>query len=444
MVDSGNTTAFNITIPGSNVHRDIRLDIREKLTYISPVVLMHGKGGLYDGLMSEGSEKVTIRSQGVSSPIFRWTEFDPTKVRKGTLVTFGGVNTTATAMEVNDGSIVKAKDILYFFDTKESVRVTAVSGADLTVTRAYGAKVADSGNYPAGLTADSGTTIAENAPFLNLGPAMEQGSTNRDTTFNSVTLREGATQILRGDVSITRTALAQEKTSQSKAVLYAERQKQVALDMIIAMEYQFFFGKLNRSSSGRINTASSAITVEDNGSPVTTTDGIFNVIRQYASANEISSTALTGAGNDLSVDKLEEIAFKLSQRPGNKVLFCGNKVKRRVQKLAQATGQLNQTFEGASGKFGKRIKGYVAAFGDLMFNYHPLFDEDDTLEATILAVNMDAIKLVHLEGGQLQFVPNAQANNYDGKAGYFIGEHGFCIAHAKEHFIFKDFTSLGV
>lgn len=440
MVTSGNAAPLTTTIPGNLGNFDLRLNIRSGLKYISPLVLFSGKGGSYDGNLSPATKSVTLKSMAVSTPNFRWHEFDAQKTRTGTFT--GSYTDTATTLTVNSTAALGVNCIIKNGITEENMLISQIiSSTQIKVVRAFGSVVADNTVTPAGLTRDTAAASdGSSDPWIYVTVAMEQGSTNHDSIFNSPTIREGATQILRKDISIDGTTLAQEKTTLTKDTMYKARQEQALLEAFVDLEYAAFFGKMIRSSNyGAIGA------VTFNGKNITASDGIFNTINQYASGNVISATALGAAGNTITVAKLDQISFKLSQRPGNHVIFVGEKIKREIQYLATlASGGFRLNVEsGSKGTdFNAKVNNYIGSFGNLSFNYHPLMDLTPKLEATMLAVNTDCLYLVHLDGRAISWHDNAEDPAFDGVAGYYLGEHGIVVSHAKEHFIFNEFTDL--
>jgi hypothetical protein len=436
---SGNATPLTTTIPGSLGNFDLRLNIRSGIKYISPLLLFAGKGGSYDGNLSPASTKVTLKSMSVSTPNFRWIEFNPVKTRVGTFN--GSYSSSATTLTVTSSAELAVNDVLRNDKTRENMLVIQVpSSTTIVVQRAFGAYVSTGTTNPAGLTRD--TAVGSNGasdPYIKIGTAMEQGSTNKDSKFNDPTMREGSTQICRRDVSIDGTTEAQEKTSLTKDTLYKNRKEQNLLDIFTDLEYTAFFGKMLRSSN-----YGTTFTTTFNGKNITASDGIFNSIYTYASANVISATALSGAGNDLTMKKMDDISFRLSQRPGKHVLFCGNDVKRTIQDLLN-TASVFQINIGAKDKevdLMAKVNNYIGSFGNLNFIYHPIFDLTADLKNQILAVNTEGLHLVHLEGRDLKWKDNAEDPAFDGKSGYFLGEHGVIVSHASEHFLFNEFTDL--
>lgn len=440
---SGNSTPLTVTIPGNLGNFDLRLNIRSGVKYISNLILLAGKAGEYEGNLSPASKKVTLQSMSVSTPNFRWTEFNPQKVRNGT---FGSYTDVATTITVNSSTNLEVNDVIRNDTTGENMLISQIIDATtIKVVRAFGSFITsgDEEVYPAGLDRDTALASSTSSdPWIKVTTAMEHGSTNRNTKFNNPTVREGSTQIIRKDTSIDGTTLAQEKTSLTKDTLYRSRKEQALLEAFTDLEYTAFFGKMIRSSNyGAIGA------VTFNGKNITASDGIFNVITKYASSNIISTTALAGAGNDVTIKKLDEISFKLSQRPGNHVIFCGNKFKRAVQNLATAVNsgfRLNIDSGAKSSDLMTKVNNYIGSFGNLSFVYHPIFDTTAKLEATILAVNTEALMLVHLKDRVLTWHDNAQDPAFDGEAGFYLGEHGVIVSHAEEHFIFNEFTNLGV
>ena len=444
MVTSGNTTALETNFPGHLGHYDLRLDIPAVIDRISPLLATFGMlSNKYKGDLGPASEQVTFRSVAVGDAAYRWTEFDPTKNRLTAINNGAGYNTTVTSIVVDSAADIKANYLIVNTRTREVMKVTNVSSNTLTVIRGWGATVATATSYPAGLNSVAGVAMLDDDVIRIMGPAVQQFSTNVDSSYNTETVREGATQILRRDISISGTRYEQEKSSKLKTDTFKERKAQATLDIFEDLENCFFFGKLMRTAnSGNLGS------VAQDGNNLTTTDGIFHVISAYASENINNANTLgvsdTSGGQNVNIDKLDDMTFILSRRPGDRTNFISSDMKKAIQKLNNASNGYRFPLTSDKHDLSSRVDGYIGSHGKIRFNVHPIYDEDTTTGATVTSVSMKNIKMTHVNNRVVKPYDNSEENNRDGKASYVLGEHGLCIAHAKTHFQFDNFTALGV
>lgn len=448
MTTTSNSSPLETSFPGNLGHFDLVLDLPSVLPRISPLLLFFGQvSDEYKGQMSPGSEKITIQTTAVSSPDFRWLEFD-SEITDTTAVD-GAHNDSVTDITVDDSSVAKPGDLIRNLNTGEVIYVSAVPDAtSLTVTRAWGATVATNTSYPSGLNSVAAVAMSDNDDLLVLGPAMEQFSSNRDTTLNDETQREGATQIIRRDIAISGSRLEQERNTRDKDSTFSKRKAQATVQAFEDLEKIAIFGKLKRTA-----TSGTVGTVQANSNNLTTTDGYLHVISAYASGNIQNANTLSVAdssgGQNLTLDKLDDIAGIIADRgdPSKYINFCSKDFKKAFQKILTGASNaftLNVNMGQKETDVGSKARGYIGQYGEMNFVEHPLYNKNATLKATLNCLNRDMIKLVHLNNRAVQWKDESQDPSQDGKAAYVIGEHGVCVAHAKTHFQFDNFTALGV
>ena len=448
MTTTSNSSPLETTFPGNLGHFDLVLDIPSVLPRISPLLLFFGEvSNEYKGNMSPGSEQIVLKSTAVSSPDFRWLEFD-SAITDTTQVN-GAHNNSTTDITVDDSSVVTVGDLVRNLQTGEVLYVSAIPDAtSLTVTRGWGATVATNTSYPSGLNSVTAAAMSDNDDLLVLGPAMEQFSNNRTTTLNDETQREGATQIIRRDIAISGSRLEQERNTRDKDSTFNKRKAQATVQMFEDLEKVAIFGKLKRTA-----TSGTVGTVQNNSNNLTTTDGYLHVISAYASANVQNANTLSvsdaSGGQNLTIDKLDDIAGIIADRgdPSRYINFCSKDYKKAFQKILTGASNaftLNVEMGAKETDVGSKARGYIGQYGEMSFVEHPLYNKNDTMKATLNCLNRDMVKLVHLNNRAVHWVDESQDPSEDGKAAYAIGEHGVCIAHAKSHFQFDNFTALGV
>lgn len=449
MVTSGGASPLQTDFQGGLTHSDLLLDIPSVLPRLSPVLALFSKiDSQYKGELSPASEAVSLESLAVPNNIFRWLEFDAERSKVTQINNGAGYADSATSIVVDSAANIKLYDLIVADRTREVMRVTGISGNTLTVTRGWGGDSSAATSYPITLAAvGNAAALVDNDYIRIVGSALAHASTNRDSEFNADTSRVGSTQIIRRDVKISGTRMVQEKVSLSDNDILSARKAQATLDAFEDLEHTFFFGRLMYTSSGGVGT------VAQDGNNLTTSDGVYSVIENYASANIQNANTLgvadTSGGQGISMDKLEDIASILAERPGKKSLFCSKDFKKAINKLINSSPNSHNVDAGAETDIGVKVKGYIGSFGTLQFNHHKLFDLVDgsttaKSKYTLLAVDPAQVKLVHMDSREFSWKDNTQDPAEDAFQSTFLGEHGLAISHGKTHFAFEGFTALGV
>tara|TARA_R110000822_G_scaffold25185_4_gene76365 strand:+ start:1825 stop:3192 length:1368 start_codon:yes stop_codon:yes gene_type:complete len=414
--------------------------------FLSPLVILAGKGGAYDGEKSFNESKVTLKITGSSDPIVRFEEFDVKQPRQGTAAAASASASTALTVDATIAPFIRQYDVLHFPVENINVRVTAGAGTtSLTIERPLG--VFDIGGTvtPGGVTANSDVTIPINAVFVKLSRAVpDQSTTLGERPYNAVEERSAATQICRSDLTQSGRRVVQEKNDRTKQTTLDQRKQQEIFYLMEEAEYNALYSKMTRDSKGRVNTATASFSTGATAGKYTTSDGIFNVIETYAPDNVLAPAADLGQANaNLTLALISAYKKTMDQAVGSTkdyYHFVGADLFEKVGNIGNEITGINYNIpfaeSGKDGSTGRHVKTISTQFGPMTFMYHPLLDVVN-YNQVILSINPDRIQLIAVKGRELKWVSNSQDNDFDGISGYYLSDMGVLIAYATEHFILE-------
>ena len=246
-------------------------------------------------------------------------------------------DTGATTITVADGSIVKAKDLIKNTTTGEVMFVSAVSGNDLTVTRAYGEESGEAGT--------AATAIGDGDNFMRMGNAMEENSLSPDTRATQPNKFYNYVQIFRTPFSGSlEDANEPKKTTEDERTRLRRRK---AIEHKLDLERAYVFGERNEHISDKRRTMG----------------GLFQfLINQYDTI-----------GGDLTQALLEEAledAFKYGSK--EKIFITSPRIGSVINKFA------SDSIETRSGEtyYGLRIGEYISFHGTLWVATSHMFERD--------------------------------------------------------------------
>ena len=257
--------------------------------------------------------------------------------------------------------------LLWNARTFEVVRVTAVaSNISITVTRAFGRVAAAAVN------------VADR--WVQSGTAFEEGS-NRPTARRLDTQYvPNYTQIFRNAWALTDTARAS-YTEMAGVSNIAENKQDCAMFHSIDIESAMIFSQPKMDTTG--------------STPIHSTQGIFDAIRQYAGTNV---NAASGTTNFDQLVALVEPAFAFNTNVGNaknRVAFCDAVAMRVLNAVGRKSGQVQMTTMQSS--FGMSYTNFAFYKGTIDLIEHPLFN-GLSQTGTMLIMDMPALKLAYMEG----------------------------------------------
>lgn len=444
-----------VQFQGDIAYGDTRVQLpnaaKKRLNFRSPLVMMASKAGPYDGEDSAQMAELSFKTISTSNNTVRFQEFDVQQTRVGTAQADSAIGSTALDVGTTVAALLRPQDMLHFPALDMNVRVVSVTtpiDGTITIERAVGSSVTSPRTvHPAGFTRFTDVDITSGDEFIVIAPAVVQYSTARPTrSYNALEIREAATQIIRGDIAISRTRMTQQSTDLAKQVSFEERKLQELYYICEEIESMILFGDMITSSGGRINAGSSSLsTVSDSeGNTYTASDGIFAVMRKYAPSNILAANSATLGGGTSAVSKakLDLIAELLDRVGGDHVILTSKDLLFKVNAVLTdpTVVQQNIPYTGGKTEIGNPALTYNTVFGKLEFKHHPMFDRATKYKKTMLCIRKENLALLGLKGAELKWVPESQENDRDGKAGYYIAELGTLFAYAPECYIFNEWT----
>lgn len=412
------------TIPGQLGYQSVYIPTgKEVLARQNPLVIMASMatGGVqpYVGNVNNKQKPVQLKMMVVPSPEFQFYEFDPERTRTSALTAAIGTTTETRIYLATTG--FHKKDEIHLPSTGEIMRVTAVGANYLDVERAFSSTLASNAEFPSSLTQDTAATASSGAAVVRLGPAMEEGSFATYRNRNTATRRIGHTQILRSDIIQTGTEMAQEPSNTIAEEKFEKIKLQELAELYLDHEHIGFFGKLHRASR--------------DGEVIRTTQGLL----PFISTNNVTAATLQGSGSQITIDKIEDMIYRVNKRGGKHTFLVGNEAFRYVAKLVRETSSIQEYSSAEENKFGFSPDMIFGVFGQADFVYYPLMDIAP-LNKQIIAIDPDQLMLCTLKDRALQWKDNTHQNDYDGRAGRYLTEFGVIPLNEKMHHRFTAFT----
>lgn len=250
--------------------------------------------------------------------------------------------------------------------TNENIRVnTVTSGTVVAVSRAFGRVAA--------------AAVNASDVWIQSGTAFEEGS-NRPTARRLTTeYVANYTQIFRNAWALTDTARASYAEMGISNV--KENKDDCAMFHATDIESAILYGQAKMDTSG--------------ATPMHSTQGVIDAIRQYAASN------VNAAGSTTTFDQLvalAEPAFTTSTNLGNaksRMAFCDNVAMRVLNSIGRKSGQIMMSTEET--KFGMRYVKFEFWNGTLELVVHPLLNGLQR-SGMMLIMDMPALKLAYMDG----------------------------------------------
>lgn len=304
----------------------------------------------------------------------------------------GAISNSATTITVDNGSYFRAGDLVKVVSTDEVFRVTAVSGNDLTVTRAW---------------AGTATAASDNAYLLNLSTAEMEGDVAPEARHTVKVERTNYTQIVKHTVHITGT---------NEAVKHYHGSERRYQQRKVGEEHARRWEEIALHGRKKEDTSTGA-----------------KPIRSAGGLDETITTNVTDLGGTMTESEFIDIvsdAFRYSVRPGRtrKILLASTNVINTINSWGLAKLQLN---EKASATYGMDIATYIAGSARLEVIDHPLLELG--YEGYFYIVDPDGMKYRPLRGRGTRLYQNIQDPSEDGTKDEFRTEASFQFALDKVH-----------
>lgn len=282
-------------------------------------------------------------------------------------------STLAVGALIGDASIVVPSTTgmtvgMTYFNrrTREIVRITAITDAvTIAVTRAFGREVAAAMNI--------GDVL------INIGTAFEEGSDRPNSRRLTTTYVPNYTQIFRNAWALTDTARA--SLAEMGISNIAENRADCAMFHSVDIESTILYGQPKMDTSG--------------ATPVHSTQGVIDAIRQYAPLN-VNSAGATTTFDQLVA--LVEPMFKYSTNIGNpkdRVAFGDSLAIKVLNAIGRKSGQIQMMT--SQTQFGMKYTSFQFYKGTLDLIEHPVMNELSA-PGTLLVMDMPALKLAYMDG----------------------------------------------
>lgn len=273
----------------------------------------------------------------------------------------------AATIVVADASGLAAGDLIHNVTSRENMRITAVAGATLTVTKAFG-RVADSAGSIGHRIIRIGTAAAENSNR----PGARQFPTVYVPNF---------TQIFRNAWALTDTARASMMESGFENV--AENRRDCSFMHTLDQETALLWGQAKMDTSG--------------AQPIHTTQGIIDAVRQYTgNTNYVTANATT---NLTELTSYAAKAFKYStdlSNPRMRYAFGDEKAINVMNQIAKLNGTTNLTPDSTT--FGMDYQNFKLYKGTLRLLEHSLLNGYNPDGGRLIILDIPSIKLAYMAG----------------------------------------------
>lgn len=323
---------------------------------------------------------------------FKWVE-DESKPRFDT--TSASVAVGATTASVTHGDYYQQWDQVINTRTGEQVRVDAVSGNTLTITRGIGSTAAE---------------MLEGDELYIIGTAQPEGDTSKPARSRTPSVVENFTQIFRTPFEISETAANVGYMVTPKE--WDRLQQNAAIEHAKDIELSLLFGRKSATNPGA---------TEDR-----TTGGVLSFI----TSNQ------TDAGGTLSEAEFNA-AMLQAMRYGsrNKLAICSGVGVSALNKFP-ASKQITKNDETT---YGMDVTHYTSPFGSIDVVYHRLM-EGTKYGGYIIIVDMNEVAYRPLTNRDTKLQMNRQPNDQDGKKDEFITEAGLRFGLQRTHALITGIT----
>ena len=313
---------------------------------------------------------------------------------------------SSTTIAVTDGTLFRPGDVFIVpqaaseSTAPEQIRVTGVSGNNLTVVRNVGS---------GGLM-----TIVPAADLAILGTTFEEGATPPSAKTTAPSLVTSYTQIFRKTINLSKTQVASKVYSAPKGERRFQHAKKLK-EMKIDMNRQFLFG-----------TKSEALTGGPSGAPIRTTMGLNSVI----------STNTSNASGTLTETVFETFARQSFRYGKKKKLLLAAPV---IISAIHSWGNSKLQLKPMENIYGVDITRVQTGHGQWLLANDWMLENgaSNGFGAWAFSIDLDALTLYYLNG-------NGENRNFqvhedvikDGRDAYVdecLAEVGILIKHEKYH-----------
>lgn len=320
------------------------------------------------------------------------------------------VNTTLSAnysigaatIAVTSGVGFGVDDIIHNVTSAENMRITAVSGNTLTVTKGYG-RIADAAGT-------SGQKI------IKVGSAKPENSSRPTARQLPTVYVANYTQIFRNGWAVTGTAAASMMEIGFDNV--AENRRDAAFFHTLEQESALLWGQAKMDTSG--------------AQPIHTSQGIIDAVKQYTSGTNYIAPGTVGSTTTLTqLIGYCSKAFKYStdiSNPRMRYAFGDAKAIQVMNEIAIKNGSVQLTPESTT--FGMDYQSFKFYKGTLRLLEHSLLNGYDETAGRLIIIDVPSIKLAYMPGRNAKVEQYGGGgklveNGTDGEGGSFTSEVAF-------------------
>ena len=296
-----------------------------------------------------------------------------------------GLNTTDTALVVDDGSMFRVDDVVLIPRTTERVLVTAVSSNTLTVTR--------------GVVGSTAAAINDNDWVKILYSREEENGTSAEIVTSDYATVTNFTQIFKRTYGESRTS----KQTKRRGPTNIKEERKLAMGLIKEdMEQAFLWGKKREEAAS--------------GSIIRYTGGLD----EFITTNRIDMEGGIGYGD---IGYLMNVATRFGG--SRKIWLCGRDARQQIDAIGLTYLQIKQE----NNKMGMSVKGFETSFGDCMLiTHHGL---DNAHAGDMFIIDPEHVAVAELEA--ITHNQNIQENDRDGTKHEFLAELGLWLDTEKAH-----------
>ena len=359
-------------------------------------------------LMNEiaGSAPLLALSSGmpeskISDTGWSWIE-DQHIAGSTTLLDAGGVNSSATTLNVADSNLWVAGSIILAEATGEHLYVSAVSGNAVTVVRGIGGSTAQA--------------IAQDARLQLLGNAWAEGSGKPSPVSQQGESYSNLVQIFKNGWAITGTAKQIQFLTGSKL---AQNKAQCAQYHAEDIERTFWFGRKGQQVIG--------------GNEIRLTNGIDNQLNSYG--GQVVSANYGGAGQMSVAGLFNFIRLIFDRRvkgfPNERIAFTSSAVLELIQTMIRKDSSYN--IQPVPNAYGMNVWQIDFLGNSLKFMTHPLFVENPTWAKLLYVLHPGLIekKILRPTVTQEYLIERNTNAGVDADEGFILDEMGFHLGGAR-------------
>lgn len=330
---------------------------------------------------------------------------------------------------ITAASQFKVGDLLRLFDTTgseptsygvagstEIVRVTAVSGNDLTITR----NVADS--VSGGTAGSVGVNVATPANWTvqYIGSAYAEGSTSPDSVFAKPEKFLNYTQIFKTSFQVTGTASS---TKYRTGDLLQNDKKRAMFKHAEGLEQALMWGIKREMTDG-------------SGQKLRLTSGLRDIFSTNVNA------AVGNITDDFFLDTISPLFnFNAGGAGDQRICILGNGALNAIQKMVRDTSNVRINYEGKINFMGMKMLEYTIPQGTIFLKSHPMLNVDPVFSKSMFVLNGKGLIRRPLKGRDTKIQSNIQANDADTRKDQWLTEVGFEIHFERTQGYFGGITA---